>query len=200
MTDNLHARSRASGAARSPDRRVDAPEGLLGAARSLLGAGDPEGVGLREIARLTGVSAAAAYKHFTDKDDLMATVAAKGFEELSAALRAAALEPDPLPAIGLAYVDFAQANRGLFRLMFGPLLAVRDRHHALRQAAEEALGALERSRGAAAAATNPRLRPAGATMAFVHGVACLMIANVLSVRDARALVAKTLGSAGPRPN
>jgi AcrR family transcriptional regulator len=200
MADNAHARSRASESARSPDRRVSAPEGLLGAARSLLGASDPEGVGMREIARLTGVSAAAAYKHFTDKDDLMATVAAKGFDELSAALSAAALEPDPLPATGLAYVQFAHANRGLFRLMFGPMLAAPDRHAALRQAAESALGALERSRGEAAGATNPRLRPAGATMAFVHGVACLMIANVLSVRDAHALVAKTLGGAAPRPN
>ena len=127
-------------ASRPTSRRRNASEALLRAARRLLDAGDPEDVGLREIARRTGVSAAAAYRHFVDKDDLMATVATEGFHELAAALRAASDEPDPTVGTGLAYVDFARMNRGLFRLMFGPLLAGREKFPALSKAADEAFG------------------------------------------------------------
>ena len=94
MQDMTVAGSRPFGTpGRSTYRHGNAPEAMLLAARRLLAAGDPEAVGLREIARRTGVSAAAAYKHFVDKNDLMAAVAAEGFHELAAALRAAASNP-----------------------------------------------------------------------------------------------------------
>jgi AcrR family transcriptional regulator len=62
-------------------------------------------VGLRETARRVGVSATAAYRHFNNKEDLLASVAAEGFWELTAAI--AAQESDPLRGVGLAYVEFA---------------------------------------------------------------------------------------------
>ena len=82
-----------------------------------------QAVGLRETARRVGVSATAAYRHFTSKEDLLASVAAEGFGELRAAMEGATRGPNPLSRAGLAYVEFAQQNRGLFRLMFGPFSA-----------------------------------------------------------------------------
>ena len=78
----------------------------------------PEGVGLRETARRVGVSATAAYRHFDSKEDLLASVAAEGFRELAAAMKAAVDDHEPLIGVSLAYVEFALQKRGLFRLMF----------------------------------------------------------------------------------
>jgi AcrR family transcriptional regulator len=179
-------------------RRGKGSEALLRAARRLLDGFDPEDVGLREIARRTGVSAAAAYKHFVDKDDLMASVATQGFHELARALRAAADEPDPAVATGLAYMDFARTNRGLFRLMFGPLLAVRRKYPALSDAADEAFGILERS---GFGGTEPQAGEDASTKAalgVIHGLSALLIANVLSEREARALAQEVLENGMPR--
>jgi AcrR family transcriptional regulator len=178
---------------RTTYRHGNAPEAMLGAARRLLAGGDPEAVGLREIARHTGVSAAAAYKHFVDKDDLMATVATEGFRDLSAALEAAAKQPDPAVAIGLAYVEFARSNRGLFRLMFGPLLSERDKYPSLRKAAADVFAVFERSRLPGFEPQTGQLSTARVTMGAIHGLSCLMIASVLPEREAKTLAQGLLG-------
>ncbi|HYV46522.1 MAG TPA: TetR/AcrR family transcriptional regulator [Myxococcaceae bacterium] len=79
---------------------------------------------LRAVARKVGVSHAAPYHHFADKDGLLGAIAASGFEKLDAAL-AGALAPlegrPPLErfhALGPAYVRFAAAEPHLFQLMF----------------------------------------------------------------------------------
>ena len=100
-----------------------------------------QAVGLRETARRVGVSATAAYRHFTSKEDLLASVAAEGFRELGAAMEGATRGPNLLSRAGLAYVEFALENRGLFRLMFGPVLAERAKYPAL-QAATDGVEAL----------------------------------------------------------
>ncbi|MEQ8661607.1 MAG: TetR/AcrR family transcriptional regulator [Gammaproteobacteria bacterium] len=78
-------------------------------------------VSLREVARSSGVSATAVYRHFPDKDALYAALAAEGFERLADAQEAAAAHlADRLAAFrasGRAYVHFALANPALFRLM-----------------------------------------------------------------------------------
>ena len=50
----------------------------------------------------------------------------KASENSPAAMETGATDSDPLPAVGLAYVDFAFQKRGLFRLMFGPILVERQ--------------------------------------------------------------------------
>lgn len=105
-----------------PYRHGNLPNALRAAARAILDELGPEIVGLRETARRVGVSATAAYRHFSSKEDLLASVAAEGFRELTAEMEAAAEGPDPLIGLGLAYVEFALQKRGLFRLMFGPIL------------------------------------------------------------------------------
>ena len=92
-------------------------------------AGDAGALSLREAARRAGVSAMAPYRHFADKEALLAAIASVGFERLAAAQRDAEADAgSPVAALkaqGQAYVAFACANPALFRLMFGagaPLL------------------------------------------------------------------------------
>ena len=79
-------------------------------------------VSLRDLAQTLGVSRAAPYRHFEDRDALLAAVAAKGFEALNARY-AAALETRgdgraKLAAAQGAFFDFAYEKPGLYRLMF----------------------------------------------------------------------------------
>ncbi|TAL17808.1 MAG: TetR/AcrR family transcriptional regulator [Aquabacterium sp.] len=78
---------------------------------------------LRELARQVGVSSNAAYRHFADKEALLVALAAEGFRRFAASLGQAAMQEawpgEAFRAAGLAYVRFARANPGLFRLMFG---------------------------------------------------------------------------------
>jgi AcrR family transcriptional regulator len=78
-------------------------------------------IGLREVARETGVSATAVYRHFPDKSALLAALASEGFEKLADVQEAAGAREKSrdgaFRAIGQAYVYFALANPALFRLM-----------------------------------------------------------------------------------
>ena len=115
-------------------RHGNLPAALLAAARQILDENGLQAVGLRETARRVGVSATAAYRHFTSKEDLLASVAAEGFHELAAAMQNATRGANPLTRAGLAYIEFADQNRGLFRLMFGPVLAERTKYPTLQAA------------------------------------------------------------------
>jgi AcrR family transcriptional regulator len=119
-----------------PYRHGNLPVALVASARQILDESGMQAVGLRETARRVGVSATAAYRHFTSKEDLLASVAAEGFRELRAAMEGATRGANPLSRAGLAYVEFAQQNRGLFRLMFGPVLAERAKYPALQEATD----------------------------------------------------------------
>jgi AcrR family transcriptional regulator len=91
--------------------------------------GGPAAVSLREVTRAVGVSPNAAYRHFTDRDDLLHAVAALAQLAFGRHIRArvdatpADLDPaaasiERLRRIGLAYIDFARAERGWFELAF----------------------------------------------------------------------------------
>lgn len=101
----------------------DLRDALIRAARKLLEKHGLAEVSLRRLARAAGVSPAAPYHHFADKQALLNAVAAEGFETLrSVMLARMAKETDPaagLAASGVGYVAFAVENPALFRLMFG---------------------------------------------------------------------------------
>jgi AcrR family transcriptional regulator len=84
---------------------------LLDAAVALIGEVGPRAFTLREVARRAGVSHNAPYRHFAGKDELLAGVAAEGFERLAAAMQrsmAPATSPrERLVLCGCGYVDFA---------------------------------------------------------------------------------------------
>ena len=77
---------------------------------------------LRAVAREAGVSPAAPYHHFRDKQELLTAVGAEGFSRLSdVMLEAKATAPTPqaaLTAIGVAYVCYARENPALYTLMW----------------------------------------------------------------------------------
>src|SRR4051812_23169484 len=91
----------------------------------MLEAQGAEGLGLRELARVVGVSAAAPYRHFDSKTALLEALAVTGFRDFALAVDLAArgvAQPDRLDAMGRAYVRFALDHANLFRLMFSPEL------------------------------------------------------------------------------
>lgn len=85
----------------------------------------PSGFSMRKAARELGVDPAAAYRHFANKEALMAAVASRAFSVLARRMEAAMDDaPDlweRLRVVGRAYVRFALDDPGLFRLVFGPL-------------------------------------------------------------------------------
>ncbi len=96
---------------------------LVNAALDLLADDGGGTFSLRAVARRAGVSAMAPYRHYHDKEALLAAVAVQGFDGLRDALRvaeAAASAGQALVAQAVAYVHYALENPALFRLMFGP--------------------------------------------------------------------------------
>lgn len=96
-------------------------EALLEAAVQLIAETGPRGFTLREAARRAGVSHNAPYRHFRDRNDLLAAVAADGFDRLARAMARAAGKASPLNRLrrsGLAYVDFALRWPQHFAAMF----------------------------------------------------------------------------------
>jgi AcrR family transcriptional regulator len=97
-------------------------EALLESAIRLIAEAGPAAFTLREVARRAGVSHNAPYRHFHDKGDLLAAVAAEGYNELTAAMTAAgaaATSPrERLRHAGLAYVAFALRRPEHFTVMF----------------------------------------------------------------------------------
>ncbi|WP_246533378.1 TetR/AcrR family transcriptional regulator [Microbacterium flavescens] len=91
--------------------------------------GGQSAVSLREVTRAAGVSPNAAYRHFDDRDDLIRAVAAEAQTALARAIIArvdatpsdlseAEASVERLRRVGLAYIDFARAERGWFELAF----------------------------------------------------------------------------------
>ncbi|MEN0065847.1 MAG: TetR-like C-terminal domain-containing protein [Myxococcota bacterium] len=84
---------------------------------------------LRAAARAVGVDAAAAYRHFANKDALLAAVASSAFAELARRMETGMAESDDpverFVATGRAYVQFAIDEPALFRTAFGPRAAER---------------------------------------------------------------------------
>jgi AcrR family transcriptional regulator len=98
-------------------------EALVRAALDLIREKGPAGFTFAEAARSAGVSPAAPYRHFRDRDELLADVARRGFEQFEAALGKAWDEgrPDPIAAfdrLGRAYLDFAKREPAFYSAMF----------------------------------------------------------------------------------
>ncbi len=96
---------------------------LIEAAADLLDEGGVAAVTLREVGRRAGVSHNAPYKHFADKEDLLAAVAAEDLRRREAATRRARRTrsaADAVKAMLRGYVTHARRHPELFRLIYGP--------------------------------------------------------------------------------
>jgi AcrR family transcriptional regulator len=97
-------------------------DALIDAAGELLTGGGPAAVTLREVGRRAGVSHNAPYKHFADKEELLAAVAARDLERRAAATRRAARSRSPSAALRTmlhGYARHAARDPELFRLTYG---------------------------------------------------------------------------------
>ncbi len=102
-------------------------ESLIDAAGAVLEEEGLEALSLREVARRAGVSTAAPYHHFADKQALLVALAIDGFDDLEQALsRVTSKAKTPrarLQAVAEGYLRFAKQRPALYQLMFSPLLA-----------------------------------------------------------------------------
>ena len=168
---------------------------LLKAAVALIAEVGPAAFTLREVARRAGISHNAPYRHFREKDELLAAVAAEGFERLADALSkpekgGRASGPNPalrrFQASGKAYVRFALRSPEHLLVMFDwPL--VPDRYPELSVAAQRAFSILV---GLVQSAQREGSLPGGDPIAsaciawsLVHGVAKLAIGKKLPFRS-----------------
>jgi AcrR family transcriptional regulator len=143
-------------AAARPYHHGDLRRALIEAALELVTEEQDWAFSLREVARRAGVSHNAPYNHFPEKRDLLAAVAAAGFEALRARMSdAVRRSPDPRAAFlasGRAYVEAGVENPALYRLMFGPALATPIAPGTRRDAAKLGDGRPAEARAAGAAA------------------------------------------------
>lgn len=164
----------------------DLKQALTRAALALVAEKGPKGFTLTEAARRAGVSAAAPYRHFADKADLLAAVAEEGFIQLHAALSAASEGVrDPksrVIEIGRAYVRWAVIHPDYYLAMFGAETP-KQQHPGLLIAGAQTFGDLVDAittclQAGVLHAQNP-LEIAGPMWSLVHGVASLAIGGDL---------------------
>ncbi|HEY2530354.1 MAG TPA: TetR/AcrR family transcriptional regulator [Xanthobacteraceae bacterium] len=157
-------------------------EALIRAALELIAEKGPGGFTFAEAARWAGVSPAAPYRHFRDRDELLASVALRGFERFEAVLARAWDDGRPdvfdaLDRLGKAYLEFARSEPAFYSAMFeaGIPLAISaelreagDRAFAVLRGASERLCAQLPSKG-----RPPALMVALHIWAMAHGIASL---------------------------
>ncbi|KBZ60674.1 hypothetical protein K875_03621 [Mycobacterium [tuberculosis] TKK-01-0051] len=177
---------RAAAPRRQSYHHGDLKRALTSAALSLVAEKGPKGFTLTEAARRAGVSAAAPYRHFADKAELLAAVAEQGFRDLHADLAAAADRvSDPrerVMELGRVYVRWAVAHPDHYQVMFGaeslkgeqPGVAV-----AGLAAFGDLLDAITRCQEAGIAGGRDPREIAGPLWSLVHGVASLAIGGHL---------------------
>lgn len=101
----------------------DLRQQLVTATRALVEAKGPDLFSVSEACRAAGVSTAAPYKHFADRTEMLVAVAMEGFKEMSEAAQIAVDQYPPgsdaaIAAMGVSYVEYAEANPGMFKMMF----------------------------------------------------------------------------------
>jgi AcrR family transcriptional regulator len=157
-------------------------EALIRAALELIAKKGAAGFTFAEAARSAGVSPAAPYRHFRDREELLASVALRGFEQFESALARAWDEgrPDPFSALhrlGRAYLDFARTQPAFYAAMFEGGIPV-GADPALRVASDRAFavlrGAADKLCGAMPSADRPpALMVALHIWSMSHGIASL---------------------------
>jgi AcrR family transcriptional regulator len=157
-------------------------EALIDAALALIVKKGPDGFTFAEAAREAGVSPAAPYRHFRDRDELVVEVARRGFDRFTKVLDKAWNKGHPdalsaLTAIGSAYLNFANTDTALFSAMFESGISP-DAERELKLAADGAFEVLRKAADAVCATIDESNRPPSMMVALhiwsqAHGVASL---------------------------
>jgi AcrR family transcriptional regulator len=184
-------------------------EALLDAALALISEVGPQAFTLREVARRAGVSHNAPYRHFRDKDELLAVVAVQGFERLTASMKRCASRgsspKDRFRLCGRAYVSFALRWSQHFVVMFD-LPSTREKYPEHAAAGDEAFDTLLKyivdcQESGALAPGDPK-QLAFIAWSIVHGIAKLAVSRHLPFSAAAILdftdITTDMMSASPR--
>ena len=169
-----------------PYHHGDLRNALIQAGLELLTEGGAQELELRKVARRAGVSHAAPYRHFADKQALIAAINEEGFhllaERIRSTLREVSDEPvEQLLGVALAYVRFAQENPWLMREMFSGITIERETFESLQTAsksvyrlyAEVIRSGQEREK----IVDGDPTALAGVLWSVLHGLATLIIEN-----------------------
>ena len=162
----------------------DLAETLMEAALKHIAAEGTEHLSLRALARESGVSATAPYRHFPSKQCLLAALATRGFRELEQVIRAGLLPSMGLEerfmAMGGAYVNYAVTHPTSYNLMFDSVLGDFSSYGDLQEASVDCytvvldvLEELIEARGL----TLTSVELGGVVWAGVHGLSSLLISK-----------------------
>jgi AcrR family transcriptional regulator len=157
-------------------------EALIKAALDLIAQKGPAGFTFAEAARWAGVSPAAPYRHFRDRDDLLIDVARRGFDLFAQALTRAWDDGRPeafaaFERVGRAYLAFARAEPAYYSAMFEAGIPL-DASPELREAGDSAFAVLRSAAEQLIARLPADRRPPALMMALhiwslAHGIASL---------------------------
>src|SRR5690349_13586703 len=128
------AQSQARGQAKARYHHGELREALIRATRKLVEERGAENFTLADACRVAGVTTAAPYRHFQGKQEILAEIASRGFDELRSRSMAVIAEKgegslDGIIALGQAYVAFAVEETAVFRLMFGQEPSLKKAQH-----------------------------------------------------------------------
>ena len=180
-------------------------ETLIEAALQFISERGPAGFAFADLARAAGVSPAAPYRHFRDRNAVIAEIARRGFETFAAALEQAWNEgrPDPVSAIeacGRAYLAFARADPASYAAMFDTALPMNDEPE-LKLAGDRAFGVIRRAAEVACATHPGPGRPPPLMVALhlwtmAHGTASLFVCRPDNARRSLPMSPEDLLEAG----
>lgn len=165
----------------------DLRAGLIEAGRWLVEDKGPDRLTMSDASRAAGVSTAAPYRYFPDKDALLDDIALEGMERQRQAMQDAGnAHPTgsdaAITAIGLAYVQFATREPGVFKLMFS-LTSTHSRNPQLMQKGRETFGVVlgHLATRFGKMADDPSILTLGLKLwTFVHGLSFLLIDEKVS--------------------
>ncbi len=200
---NIRMTMTAPTATAKPYHHGDLRRALISAATELAASGGAESVALREAARRVGVSPSAAYRHFPNREGLLANVGSEAREALARRMLDAVAEirwagrraaKARFRATGRAYIEFALDEPGLFEVAFRacpPDLYVPDdpSPYAVLSAALDALESADML-------AVPRDAAEAPAWVAVHGAAVLLGEGMLPRSDRDAIVGSTLDMVG----
>lgn len=170
----------------------DLRRALVDAAVELLAEADAKSLSLRQVAKRAGVSHAAPYRHFEDKEALLAVVAEEGFHDFTRYLEqaVAAWPHDPIQqfkASGQAYLRYALEHSVHYQLMFGEFSTSSCEYQPLAVASNASFGVLVGI--IVAGQTQQVFRPGDPQLMAlcawtqVHGMAMLLLSGRLGGKD-----------------
>jgi AcrR family transcriptional regulator len=169
---------------KNPYHHGDLKNALIQAGVEILAEEGVAGLSLRKVAKQAGVSHAAPYAHFADKQALIAAISTEGFKELSARIETVrlALMDNPsalLVEVGWAYVQFALNDPDRFKLMFSSVLEKEKEYpdfvEISRQNFEQLVSVVETCQQAGVLTAGPSDVVAVSVWSAVHGFVSLLL-------------------------